>query len=169
MRAIDTCTAASVEANVRYMPPCQLPGYEQHVYTGFQLPYDLHEWDYNSWYDAGHPGQPGQDWYYQASGGSVSGMAISRLPPAPGARCARSATGSTPSTPPAGVAARQFLILDRWSPIPDDSSSTRTVPVPRRSRLRGRPGRLVRERPDPVAQLDCAGGASARHKLPAGE
>ena len=67
MRAIDTCTAAGVEANVRYMPPCQLPGYEQHVYTGFQLPYDPHEWDYNSWYDAGHPGQPGPDWYYQAS------------------------------------------------------------------------------------------------------
>lgn len=67
MRAIDACTSAGVEANVRYMPPCQLPGYEQHVYTGFQLPYDPHEWDYNSWYDAGHPGQPGEDWYYQAS------------------------------------------------------------------------------------------------------
>jgi len=45
MRAIDICTAAGVEANVRYMPPCQLPGYEQHVYTGYQLPYDPHEWD----------------------------------------------------------------------------------------------------------------------------
>jgi MoaA/NifB/PqqE/SkfB family radical SAM enzyme len=67
MRAIDTCTAAGVEANVRYMPPCQLPGYEQHVYTGYQLPYDQHEWDYNSWYDAGQPAQPGEDWYYQAS------------------------------------------------------------------------------------------------------
>lgn len=68
MRAIDICTAAGVEANVRYMPPCQLPGYEQHVYTGYQLPYDPHEWDYNSWYDTGYPGQPGEDWYYQASG-----------------------------------------------------------------------------------------------------
>jgi hypothetical protein len=29
MRAIDICTASGVEANVRYMPPCQLPGYEQ--------------------------------------------------------------------------------------------------------------------------------------------
>jgi hypothetical protein len=43
MRAIDICTAAGVEANVRYFPPCQLPGYEQHVYTGYQLPYDPHE------------------------------------------------------------------------------------------------------------------------------
>ena len=57
-RAIDICSAAGVEANVRYMPPCALPGYEQHVYTGFQLPYDPHEWDYNSWYDTGHPGTP---------------------------------------------------------------------------------------------------------------
>lgn len=67
MRAIDICSAAGVEANVRYMPPCQLPGYEQHVYTGYQLPYDPHEWDYNSWYDAGQPARPGEDWYYQAS------------------------------------------------------------------------------------------------------
>jgi MoaA/NifB/PqqE/SkfB family radical SAM enzyme len=66
-RAIDICTAAGVEANVRYMPPCQLPGYEQHVYTGFQLPYDQHEWDYNSWYDTGHAGTPDASWYYQAS------------------------------------------------------------------------------------------------------
>jgi pyruvate-formate lyase-activating enzyme len=66
-RAIDICSAAGVEANVRYMPLCALPGYEQHVYTGFQLPYDQHEWDYNSWYDTGHPGRPGEAWYYQAS------------------------------------------------------------------------------------------------------
>jgi MoaA/NifB/PqqE/SkfB family radical SAM enzyme len=66
-RAIDICTDAQVEANVRYMPPCQLPGYEQHVYTGFQLPYDQHEWDYNSWYDTGHPRQPDSAWYHQAS------------------------------------------------------------------------------------------------------
>ncbi|HEY2576891.1 MAG TPA: radical SAM protein [Streptosporangiaceae bacterium] len=66
-RAIDVCTAAGIEANVRYMPPCQLPGYEPHVYTGFQLPYDAHEWDYNSWYDTGHPGSPSPAWYYQAS------------------------------------------------------------------------------------------------------
>jgi pyruvate-formate lyase-activating enzyme len=66
-RAIDTCTELGIEANVRYMPPCQLPGYEAHVYTGYQLPYDAHEWDYNSWYDAGHPGLPTPDWYLHAS------------------------------------------------------------------------------------------------------
>jgi len=66
-RAIDKCSQLGVEANVRYMPPCQLPGREAHVYTGFQLPYDPHEWDYNSWYDAGHAGAPDPAWYLQAS------------------------------------------------------------------------------------------------------
>ncbi|WP_422773370.1 radical SAM protein [Plantactinospora sp. WMMC1484] len=66
-RAIDRCTAHGVEANVRYMPPCQLPGREAHVYTGYQLPYDPHEWDYNSWYDAGHEGPPSPQWYGEAS------------------------------------------------------------------------------------------------------
>ncbi len=66
-RAIDKCTRLGIEANVRYMPPCQLPGREAHVYTGFQLPYDQHEWDYNSWYDAGHPGTPSPAWYLQAA------------------------------------------------------------------------------------------------------
>ncbi|HZM82420.1 MAG TPA: radical SAM protein [Candidatus Limnocylindrales bacterium] len=66
-RAIDRCTALGVEANVRYMPPCQLPGHEAHVYTGYQLPYDPHEWDYNSWYDTGHEGKPDRDWYLDAS------------------------------------------------------------------------------------------------------
>ena len=76
-RAIDICSAAGVEANVRYMPLCQLPGYEQHVYTGFQLPYDQHEWDYNSWYDTGHPGRPGEAWYYR---GIHPAAAAPRLP-----------------------------------------------------------------------------------------
>jgi MoaA/NifB/PqqE/SkfB family radical SAM enzyme len=66
-RALDRCTELGIEANVRYMPPCQLPGREAHVYTGFQLPYDPHEWDYNSWYDRGHAGAPTAEWYLQAS------------------------------------------------------------------------------------------------------
>jgi len=66
-KAIDKCTQLGVEANVRYMPLCQLPGREAHVYTGFQLPYDTHEWDYNSWYDAGHAGAPPDEWYREAS------------------------------------------------------------------------------------------------------
>jgi MoaA/NifB/PqqE/SkfB family radical SAM enzyme len=67
IRALRKCTQLGIESNVRYMPPCQLPGYEQHVYTGFQLPYDPHEWDYNSWYDAGHRGAPSTTWYLEAS------------------------------------------------------------------------------------------------------
>jgi MoaA/NifB/PqqE/SkfB family radical SAM enzyme len=66
-RAIDACTELGVEANVRYLPPCQLPGREAHVFTGFQLPYDTHEWDYNSWYDSGHAGPPSAAWYTEAS------------------------------------------------------------------------------------------------------
>jgi MoaA/NifB/PqqE/SkfB family radical SAM enzyme len=66
-RAIERCTQLGVEANVRYLPPCQLPGREAHVYTGYQLPYDPHEWDYSSWYDTNHPGSPPPDWYLQAS------------------------------------------------------------------------------------------------------
>lgn len=34
-RAIDKCLELGIEANVRYMPLCQLPGYEPHAYTGF--------------------------------------------------------------------------------------------------------------------------------------
>lgn len=65
--AIDVLTDAGVEANVRYMPICQLPGHEQHVFTGHQLPYDCHEWDYNSWYDRGAPGRPTTEWYADAA------------------------------------------------------------------------------------------------------
>jgi hypothetical protein len=52
---------------VRYMPPCQLPGREAHVYTGYQLPYDPHEWDYNAWYDTNHEGPPSPAWYLDAA------------------------------------------------------------------------------------------------------
>lgn len=67
MKAIDICDAGHVEANVRYMPLCQLPNYESHIHTGYQLPYDPHEWDYNSWYDCGHEGSPDRAWYMDAS------------------------------------------------------------------------------------------------------
>lgn len=66
-RALDACTAAGVEANVRYMPICQLPGREHHAFTGYQLPFDEHEWDYNSWYDDGEPAPPTAEWYLGAS------------------------------------------------------------------------------------------------------
>src|SRR5207244_1622644 len=48
-------------------PLCQLRGYEQHAYNGFQLPFDQHEWDYNSWYDRG-VAAPTVDWYRTAAG-----------------------------------------------------------------------------------------------------
>lgn len=67
IKAIDRCTRLGIEANVRYMPPCQLPGREAHVYTGHQLPYDTHEWDYNSWYDNGDEGQQSPRWYTEAA------------------------------------------------------------------------------------------------------
>jgi MoaA/NifB/PqqE/SkfB family radical SAM enzyme len=65
--AIDILTAAGIEANVRYFPICVLKGYEQHVFTGHQLPFDEHEWDYNSWYDRGEPAVPPLGWYRQAA------------------------------------------------------------------------------------------------------
>lgn len=67
-RALDRCSELGIEANVRYMPICLLPGREHHVHTGYQLPYDPHEWDYNSWYDMGAAGTQSVDWYYEASG-----------------------------------------------------------------------------------------------------
>jgi len=67
IKAIDKCTQMGIEANVRYLPLCQLPGYEAHVYTGFQLPYDPHEWDFNSWYDFGRQGTQSAKWYLLAS------------------------------------------------------------------------------------------------------
>lgn len=65
-RAIDVCNDAGVEANVRYMPICQMKGYESHMYTGVQLPYDPHEWDYNSWYGR-TGGKEEAAWYAKAS------------------------------------------------------------------------------------------------------
>jgi MoaA/NifB/PqqE/SkfB family radical SAM enzyme len=65
--AIDVLTRGGVEGNVRYFPICVLRGHEQHVFTGHQLPYDEHEWDYNSWYDRGVAGAPAEDWYRAAA------------------------------------------------------------------------------------------------------
>jgi sulfatase maturation enzyme AslB (radical SAM superfamily) len=65
--AIDVLSAAGIESNVRYFPICVLRGHEQHVFTGHQLPFDEHEWDYNSWYDRGLPGRPPLDWYREAA------------------------------------------------------------------------------------------------------
>jgi MoaA/NifB/PqqE/SkfB family radical SAM enzyme len=63
-KAIDICARNGIEVNVRYFPFCQLQGYEKHIYNCTQLPYDHHEWDYNSWHDLGAQ-NPGKDWYYR--------------------------------------------------------------------------------------------------------
>lgn len=65
--AIDILTEAGIEANVRYFPMCVLRGYEQHVFTGHQLPFDEHEWEYNSWYDRGLAGGQPVEWYREAA------------------------------------------------------------------------------------------------------
>jgi MoaA/NifB/PqqE/SkfB family radical SAM enzyme len=64
---IRVCEAGGVECNVRYMPLCTLRGFEKNVFTGFQLPYDTHEWDYNSWYDMRSPARPDGTWYLAAA------------------------------------------------------------------------------------------------------
>ena len=48
--AMDILEEASIECNVRYVPLCI--GEERHrknFYNFQQLPYDHHEWDYQSW------------------------------------------------------------------------------------------------------------------------
>lgn len=51
--AINICEENAVEVNVRYIPFCLLKGFEKHIYNCSQLPYDHHEWDYNSWHNDG--------------------------------------------------------------------------------------------------------------------
>lgn len=64
--AINICTENGIESNVRYIPLCQMIGYEKYVYNGYQLPYDHHEWDYNSWYDE-NVKNPTMNWYKEFS------------------------------------------------------------------------------------------------------
>ena len=48
--ALDILEAGGVEANVRYYPICIVaPRHRKSIYDFQQLPYDPHEWDYNSW------------------------------------------------------------------------------------------------------------------------
>jgi MoaA/NifB/PqqE/SkfB family radical SAM enzyme len=50
LEALDYCDSVGLEANVRYLPFCQMPGHEEKCYNYSQLSYDHHEWDYCSWY-----------------------------------------------------------------------------------------------------------------------
>ncbi|WP_243358627.1 radical SAM protein [Fundidesulfovibrio terrae] len=48
--ALDYLEENGLEANVRYLPLCQVPERHRKSFYNFQqLPYDLHEWDYASW------------------------------------------------------------------------------------------------------------------------
>jgi hypothetical protein len=152
------------------MPPCQLPGYEQHVYTGFQLPYDLHEWDYNSWYDTGHPGQPGQDWYYQASLGqrerhgyqqatACGGCALREVCDGFHAQYAARWGGgeAVPYPGPLATDPRRFIQHQDKYQYPAETGSMAGPADSSRADLAGPLG------------LAASGGASARRKLPAGQ
>ncbi len=49
-KALDILDAANIEANVRYFPICMVePRHRKSIYNFQQLPYDSHEWDYDSW------------------------------------------------------------------------------------------------------------------------
>jgi len=49
-KAIDILEENDIEVNVRYFPICILDEkYRKNIYNFQQLPYDHHEWDYNSW------------------------------------------------------------------------------------------------------------------------
>ena len=49
-KAIDILEKNEIEVNVRYFPICMLDEkYRKNIYNFQQLPYDHHEWDYNSW------------------------------------------------------------------------------------------------------------------------
>jgi MoaA/NifB/PqqE/SkfB family radical SAM enzyme len=49
-RAIDILENADIEVNIRYFPMCMVnEKYYKNSYNFQQLPYDSHEWDFNSW------------------------------------------------------------------------------------------------------------------------
>jgi MoaA/NifB/PqqE/SkfB family radical SAM enzyme/thymidylate kinase len=60
--ALDLLNQNHIRANVRYLPFCQLKGYEDHVCNCAQLPYDHDEWDFNSWHDCREK-HPDAAWY----------------------------------------------------------------------------------------------------------
>jgi MoaA/NifB/PqqE/SkfB family radical SAM enzyme len=49
-QAMDLLEEAGIEVNVRYLPLCMAePRHRKNFYNFQQLPYDHHEWDYQSW------------------------------------------------------------------------------------------------------------------------
>lgn len=66
--AIEIAESNNIEINARYFPLCVIRGYEKNIYTNFQLPYDPHEWDFNSWFDLGARKPISSFWYlYQSN------------------------------------------------------------------------------------------------------
>lgn len=47
--ALAACDRYGLEANVRYMPLCFLKGHEEKGYNFPQMPYDSHEWGFDTW------------------------------------------------------------------------------------------------------------------------
>jgi MoaA/NifB/PqqE/SkfB family radical SAM enzyme len=168
-QAVDICTRNQVEANVRYMPTCQLPGREQHVYTGYQLPYDTHEWDYNSWYDTGHPGPPGPAWYYRASSQQRERHGYQHVPACSDCSLRAICDGfhaqyvarwggdeAVPYPGPAITDPRHFIrdqLKYRYSPVPAGPACP--------------PGQPASADLSAPLSLAAGGGATARHVVPA--
>lgn len=51
VEALDLLEEAGIEANVRYLPLCMAePRHRKSFYNYQQLPFDTHEWDYESWF-----------------------------------------------------------------------------------------------------------------------
>jgi MoaA/NifB/PqqE/SkfB family radical SAM enzyme len=166
-RAIDKCTELGVEANVRYMPPCQLPGYEAHVYTGFQLPYDTHEWDYNSWYDTGHPGTPSPAWYLEASQRQQHRHGYTHVPACGQCAIRQICDGFHPQYAArwGGDEARPYqgpLITDPCYFTGHQDKVEYPAPAPRADR--GAAGRDVQAVAAVPLDLCASGGAGARHE-----
>ncbi len=164
MRAIDICAAAGIEANVRYMPPCQLPGYEQHVYTGFQLPFDPREWDFNSWYDTGYEGQPDPDWYADAARRQQARHGYQHVPACGSCALRQVCDGFH------GQYAARFggteAVPYPGPPVTDPCHFTRSqlkIPPPPPP-----PGAPPRPAAAGTLRLDASGGATARHPMPPG-
>jgi MoaA/NifB/PqqE/SkfB family radical SAM enzyme len=67
LEALDYCDSQGIEANVRYMPYCQLKGHEEKCYNYQQLSYDSHEWDFCSWFseDVDNPSSKMPDYLRQ--------------------------------------------------------------------------------------------------------
>lgn len=66
-KAVNVCTRNNIEVNIRYLPICIMKGREEFVYTNYQLPYDMHEWDFNSWYDLGFTENLDKNDYFKLS------------------------------------------------------------------------------------------------------